>query len=74
MYWYGVPDEPAYDMHDPEVVKRANPASWVTPAYLRREMSKPSMRFIEYRRWHGNQWTAAEDAWLPGEVWDACYR
>lgn len=72
MYWYGVPDERAYDVHDPEVVKRANPASWVTVAYLRKEMNKPSMRFIEYRRWHANQWTSSEDAWVDGTLWDAC--
>lgn len=72
MYWYGVPeDESAFDVHDPEVVKQANPASWVTPAYLAKEMRKPSMRFIEYRRWHANQWTAAEDAWIEASTWDA---
>jgi phage terminase large subunit-like protein len=72
MYWYAVPDDIAFDVKDPEVVKQANPASWVTPRYLRREMNKPSMRFIEYRRWHANQWTESEDAWLEGSVWDAC--
>lgn len=72
MYWYAVPDDPAFDAHDPEVVKQANPASWVTPRYLRREMNKPSMRYIEYRRWHANQWTESEDAWIDPSVWDAC--
>lgn len=72
MYWYGVPDDPAYDVSDPAVVAQANPASWVTERYLRKEQNKPSMRFIEYRRWHANQWTASEDAWLEGSLWDAC--
>lgn len=72
MYWYGVPKGKAYDAADPEVVKGANPASWITPTYLRREMNKPSMRFIEYRRWHANQWTEAEDAWIDSSLWDAC--
>lgn len=72
MYWYAVPDEKGYDVSDPEVVKRANPASWITPKYLRKEMNKPSMRFVEYRRWHANQWTEAEDAWIDPAVWDAC--
>lgn len=72
MYWYAVPDELAYDKRDPAVVKQANPASWITEKYLRKEMNKPSMRFIEYRRWHANQWTESEDAWLEGSVWDAC--
>lgn len=72
MYWYAVPDDPAFDAHDPAVVKQANPASWVTERYLAREMNKPSMRFIEYRRWHANQWTESEDAWLEGSAWDAC--
>lgn len=72
MYWYAVPDEPAWDVQDPAIVKLANPASWVTPAYLRREMNKPSMRLIEYKRWHANQWTASEEAWIEGSAWDAC--
>lgn len=72
MYWYGVPDSKEYDVSDPAVVKGANPASWVTEDYLRREMNKPSMRFVEYRRWHANQWTEAEDAWIEAAIWDAC--
>jgi phage terminase large subunit-like protein len=72
MYWYGVPDDPAFDVSDPAVVAQANPASWVTERYLRKEMTKPSMRLIEYKRWHANQWTASEDAWLEPSLWDAC--
>jgi phage terminase large subunit-like protein len=72
MYWYGVPVDAAYDVTDPAVVVQANPASWVTERYLRREMTKPSMRLIEYKRWHANQWTASEDAWVEASVWDAC--
>ncbi len=72
MYWYGVPDSKDFDATDPAVVKQANPASWVTEAYLRTEMTKPSMRFVEYRRWHANQWTEAEDAWIEASLWDAC--
>lgn len=72
MYWYGIPDSKDFDVNDPDVVKGANPASWITPTYLRREMTKPSMRFVEYRRWHANQWTEAEDAWIEASLWDAC--
>lgn len=72
MYWYGVPDDPAFDVSDPAVVKEANPASWVTAEYLWSEQNKPSMRFVEYRRWHANQWTEAEDAYIEASVWDAC--
>lgn len=72
MYWYGVPDDPAFDVSDPAVVAQANPASWITEQYLWSEQNKPSMRFLEYRRWHGNQWTEAEDAFIEGSVWDAC--
>jgi phage terminase large subunit-like protein len=72
MYWYGVPEDRAYAVHDPAVVKQANPASWVTEQYLASEMRKPGTRFIEYRRWHANQWTASEEAWIEGSLWDAC--
>jgi phage terminase large subunit-like protein len=72
MWWYGVPDSEAYNTRDPRTVKRANPASWVTERYLGTEMRKPSMRHIEFRRWHANQWTASEDAWVDPAMWDAC--
>jgi phage terminase large subunit-like protein len=72
MYWYAVPASSKYDATDPRVVKGANPASWVTVAYLRKERHKPAMRLVEYQRWHANQWTASEDAWVDAALWDAC--
>lgn len=72
MYWFGVPLGKSYDVTDPAIVKNANPASWITESYLRKEMNKPSMRLTEYKRWHGNQWTESEEAFISPELWDAC--
>lgn len=71
MYWFAAPvDAPLDDLAS---FKGANPASWITEEYLRRQRDKPSMRPAEYRRLHGNQWTEGEDDWLEPGMWDACY-
>lgn len=69
-WWYGPGD--GADLEDPRVWKGCNPASWITEDYLRREYHKPSMRLNDFLRFHLNQWTGAEDAWLPAGAWDEC--
>jgi phage terminase large subunit-like protein len=58
------------DVTDARVVKRANPASWVTPELL--DGQRAALPDAAYRRWHCNQWAAAEGAWLAPGVWQAC--
>lgn len=69
MYWYGAP--PDADPEDPTWWRHANPASWVTVDYLRREKNKITMRLADFMRWHLNMWTAAEQPWLPPGTWPA---
>jgi len=66
--WYAVPD--ATPVEDDAAFAAANPASWITPEYL--EYERAHLPEFVYRRLHGNQWTATEEAWLTPEVIDAC--
>jgi phage terminase large subunit-like protein len=70
MYWYGA--APDADPTDAAVWAGANPASWITERYLRREFAKPSMRLADFRRWHLNQWPGTAEAWLEPGAWKAC--
>ncbi len=69
-HWWAAPLEA--DIDDPAVWKGANPASWISEEYLRREREKPSMNEADFRRLHLGQWTAAEQTWLPAGAWEAC--
>lgn len=70
MYWFAVPADA--DPGDLDAFKGANPATWITREYLRRERDKPSMVQADYRRLHGNQWTEGEQDWLEPGWWAAC--
>lgn len=70
MVWYGISDEDDYD--DFDVVKKANPASWITPKYLARKRKDPKVSDADYQRLHCNRWTAAREVWLP--TWAALTR
>lgn len=69
-YWYAAPDDA--DPDDPAVWKGCNPSPWVTEPYLRSERNKPGMRDADFRRLHLNQWTTAEQLWLPKGAWNGC--
>ena len=58
------------DVDDPAVVKRANPASWLSVEALRDQ--REAVPDIAFRRYHCNQWTAGEGSWLPAGAWHAC--
>ena len=60
---------------DPATWALANPAladerPFLAPSGL--QDSLKAMHEAEFRRWHLNQWTAAEDAWINADLWDAC--
>lgn len=70
MYWYGATDD--HDPEDPAVWMGCNPASWITEKYLRSERMKPALqRLADFQRLHLNQWTIAEEPWLPAGSWVA---
>jgi phage terminase large subunit-like protein len=58
------------DVDDPRVVKRANPASWITVGQLAEQRKR--LPDLAYRRFIANQWTARAGHWLPPGAWQAC--
>lgn len=60
------------DTDDVEVVKRANPSSFVTVEDLRRRHESPSMHERDWLRFACNQWHGSlEDAWIEPGKWGA---
>ncbi|GAC1406097.1 MAG: terminase large subunit [Mycobacterium sp.] len=70
MHEWAVPE--GADTSDLDVVKAANPSSFVTIESLRQRRDSPSMRENDWLRYACNQWTNADEAWLPAGAWDAC--
>jgi phage terminase large subunit-like protein len=58
------------DVDDAAVVKRANPASWISEEGLAEQ--REAVADAAYRRYHANQWIEGERAWLPPGAWQAC--
>lgn len=72
-HWHSAPDDAPYD--EPETWKLANPALSCEDPFMRIKGLEDDLRRMheaEFRRWHLNQWTAAEDTWISADVWDAC--
>lgn len=75
--WHGLPAESPLDYRDPVTWREANPAMSCDPPFLMESGIADSltrMRENEFRRWHLNQWTQAEQEWLPFGAWDDCHQ
>ena len=48
-------------------VKRANPASWITPQAI--GFARDGLPDLAYRRFVANQWTERAGHWLPPGTW-----
>lgn len=70
MHEWAVPD--GEDVSDPAVVKQANPASFVSEAWLAEQIASPGLHPLEFARYHANQWTTGATSWLPQGAWEAC--
>lgn len=68
--WACRPDE---DLADPGVVKRANPASFVTEGFLAEQVASPGLPPWEFARYHANVWTPTFASWLPHGAWKQCF-
>jgi len=71
--WNAAPPEMPYD--SPETWRRANPALSCERPFMRLQGLEDDLQRMhesEFRRWHLNQWTASEDAWINAATWDAC--
>lgn len=59
------------DVEDMDVVKQANPASFVTRVGLKGLRRSPTMSMSRWKRNHCGLWTAEAEGWLEGrEEWD----
>lgn len=65
--WACLPDE---DHFDPEVAKKANPASWVTVESLQDAIDAPGITPWDYLRYRCNVWTTTYEAWIPSNSWE----
>ncbi len=70
LHEWAVPD--GDDTDDIAIVKKANPASFVTADQLRQRRESPSMHERDWLRYACNRWVNFQDAWLPPGAWDAC--
>jgi phage terminase large subunit-like protein len=61
------------DLEDPDVLKQANPASWVTREWLAEQIHAPGVHPLEVARYHANVWTDVDAPWLPQGSWQALY-
>lgn len=68
--WACLPDE---DHFNPEVAKKANPASWVTVESLQDAIDAPGITPWDYLRYRCNVWTTTYQAWIPSMSWEPMY-
>jgi phage terminase large subunit-like protein len=59
------------DAHDTKALKLANPASWISQSYLRRQAEDPELTDAQVLQLHGCVWAASETTWLAPEEWAA---
>lgn len=57
------------DVHDIELVKQVNPASWQTVAKLRARHDSPSMQPWQWLRFGCGIWVAGDSWWMVPDVW-----
>lgn len=62
---------PTTDAHDVKALKLANPASWITTAYLERQAENPELTDAQVLQLHGCVWAATETTWIEPGVWAA---
>ncbi len=67
-------EAPTTDAHDVDALKLANPASWITKDYLRRQAANPELTDAQVLQLHGCVWAATESTWIPPAAWAACAR
>jgi phage terminase large subunit-like protein len=64
-------EAPTSDPRDTRAMKLANPASWITVAYLRKQAANPELSNAAVLQLHGCVWAAGEEHYLPDGAWRA---
>jgi hypothetical protein len=52
-------------------MKLANPASWITAGYLRRQAENPELTDAQVLQLHGCVWAASDTTWIAPDAWAA---
>lgn len=65
-------EAPTTNPHDTKALKLANPASWITREYLKRQAENPELTASDVLQLHGCVWAAASTTWVAPADWDAC--
>ena len=64
-------EAPTSDPHD-VAMKQANPASWITLDYLRRQAKNPELTDAQVLQLHGGVLAESSSTWIPPAAWQAC--
>lgn len=72
MHEWAVPADA--DLKDLELVKQANPASWITLKDLKKRRDSPTTESWQWARFACNVWVQGEDAAISPVDWAACGR
>jgi phage terminase large subunit-like protein len=59
------------DPTDTKAMKAANPASWITKGYLKRQAENPELTTAQVLQLHGCVWAEAEETWIGPDAWAA---
>jgi phage terminase large subunit-like protein len=62
-------EAPTTDPRDLKAMKLANPASWITTAFLAKQAANHELSDAAVLQLHGCVWAAGRVQWLPGGVW-----
>jgi hypothetical protein len=62
---------PTLDPRNVAAMKLANPASWITVDYLRRQAENPELSDADVLQLHGCVWAVGESSWLDPAAWAA---
>jgi phage terminase large subunit-like protein len=58
------------DPHDVAVMKAANPATWITEDFLRKQADNDELTDSQVLQLHGCVWAERSDSWMPAGAWD----
>ncbi len=64
---------PTNDPHDTAAMKVANPASWISEAFLAKQAANDELTDSDVLQLHGCVWAEGVNAWVPAEAWARCY-
>lgn len=62
-------EAPTEDPRDTAAMKLANPASWITEEYLKRQAANPELSDADVLQLHGCVWAESEHSWIGLDDW-----